>query len=111
MIKSIDVKLIGELTTQYGICAFLLSDGREIPNDQSNIEFEKIVTQEGKHKEEWMVFKKENLQFQVCDWHINQDGTCDYTSFMNTRFNGSYNEYYKETHHIKNPQFKSFNHD
>lgn len=108
MIKSIDIKLIGQFQTQYGIRSFLLSDGREIANDQSNIEFDNIVTQEGKHKEEWIIFKKENLQFQVCEWHINQDGTCDYTSCTNTRFNGSYYEYYKETHHIKNPQFKSF---
>lgn len=111
MIKSSDVRLIGEIPNKYSIAAFLLSDGREIANDPSNIAYDTIVTQDGRHEEEWMIFKKENLQFQVSEWHINKDGSCDHTTFMNTRFNGSYNEYYKETHHIKNPQFKSFNHD
>ena len=102
------IKLIGECPSQYGIESFVLSDGRIIPNDQSNIEYNTTITQDGRHKEEWMKFKKENLLFQINEWHINQDGTCDYTSFHNTSQNGSYNNYYTETIHIRKPQFKTF---
>ena len=104
-----NVTIIGEIPSKYGTESFMLSDGRIIPNDQSNIKYETIVTQGGRHKEHTMTLIKERITFTVYERHINLDGSCDYTTFINARSNGSHLEYYKTTRHTDKPQFKTFN--
>ena len=105
-----NIKLIGEIPAKYGIDSFVFSDGSMMKNRVSAdfIKHETIITMGGRHREEWITFLENGVQFCEHEWHINIDGSCDHTCRCNTKLVGNVAEYYTTKTHIKNFSLNRF---
>lgn len=104
------IKVIGEIPAKYGIDSFVFSDGSLLKNKVGTdfIKYETIITMNGRHKEEWVTFLENGVQFCEHEWHINLDGSCDHTCYCNTKIVGGVAYYYTTKNHIDNFIFKFF---